>query len=90
MFWKFDLHTTSHIDQLLDREDVTLRELMEEDDVLQECKAQNRRLLLFLTQEHSMQELVSLITTEPPADLEERSRFKSVPTFIRLRNKGNI
>ncbi|XP_034434429.1 serine/threonine-protein phosphatase 6 regulatory subunit 2-like isoform X4 [Hippoglossus hippoglossus] len=76
MFWKFDLHTTSHIDQLLDREDVTLRELMEEDDVLQECKAQNRRLLLFLCQDHCMQELVSLITTEPPADLEERSRFK--------------
>ncbi|XP_012723172.2 serine/threonine-protein phosphatase 6 regulatory subunit 2 [Fundulus heteroclitus] len=76
MFWKFDLHTTSHIDQLLDKEDVTLRELMEEDDVLQECKAQNRRLLLFLSQDHCMQELVSLITTEPPADLEERSRFK--------------
>uniref|UniRef100_A0A8D0D0Q9 Protein phosphatase 6, regulatory subunit 2a n=1 Tax=Sander lucioperca TaxID=283035 RepID=A0A8D0D0Q9_SANLU len=76
MFWKFDLHTTSHIDQLLDREDVTLRELMEEDDVLQECKAQNRRLLLFLSQDHCMQELVRLITTEPPADLEERSRFK--------------
>ncbi|XP_047431250.1 serine/threonine-protein phosphatase 6 regulatory subunit 2a isoform X1 [Mugil cephalus] len=76
MFWKFDLHTTSHIDHLLDKEDVTLRELMEEDDVLQECKAQNRRLLLFLSQDHCMQELVSLITTEPPADLEERSRFK--------------
>ncbi|XP_008399414.1 serine/threonine-protein phosphatase 6 regulatory subunit 2a [Poecilia reticulata] len=76
MFWKFDLHTTSHVDQLLDKEDVTLRELMEEDDVLQECKAQNRRLLLFLSQDHCMQELVNLITTEPPADLEERSRFK--------------
>uniref|UniRef100_A0A8C5FF47 Serine/threonine-protein phosphatase 6 regulatory subunit 2-like n=1 Tax=Gadus morhua TaxID=8049 RepID=A0A8C5FF47_GADMO len=76
MFWKFDLHTTSHIDQLLDREDVTLRELMEEDDVLQECKAQNRRLLLFLSQDHCMQELVELITTEPPVELEERSRFK--------------
>ncbi|XP_024271851.1 serine/threonine-protein phosphatase 6 regulatory subunit 2 isoform X4 [Oncorhynchus tshawytscha] len=76
MFWKFDLHTTSHIDQLLDREDVTLRELMEEDDVLQECKAQNRRLLLFLSQDHCMTELVNLITTEPPADLEEKSRFK--------------
>ncbi|XP_040029710.2 serine/threonine-protein phosphatase 6 regulatory subunit 2a isoform X2 [Gasterosteus aculeatus] len=76
MFWKFDLHTTSHIDQLLDRDDVTLRELMEEDDVLQECKAQNRRLLLFLSQDQCMQELVNLITTEPPTDLEERMRFK--------------
>lgn len=76
MFWKFDLHTTSHIDQLLDKEDVTLRELMEEEDVLQECKAQNRRLLLFLSQDHCMQELVSLITEEPPSDLEEKTRFK--------------
>uniref|UniRef100_A0AAR2KNJ5 Protein phosphatase 6, regulatory subunit 2a n=1 Tax=Pygocentrus nattereri TaxID=42514 RepID=A0AAR2KNJ5_PYGNA len=76
MFWKFDLHTTSHIDQLLDREDVTLRELMEEEDVLQECKAQNRRLLLFLSQDHSMQELVNLITEEPSSDLEEKTRFK--------------
>ncbi|KAJ8387351.1 hypothetical protein AAFF_G00157280 [Aldrovandia affinis] len=76
MFWKFDLHTTSHIDKLLDKEDVTLRELMEEEDVLQECKAQNRRLLLFLSQDHCMQELVALITQEPPEDMEERVRFK--------------
>ncbi|XP_061107005.1 serine/threonine-protein phosphatase 6 regulatory subunit 2a [Conger conger] len=76
MFWKFDLHTTSHIDKLLDKEDVTLRELMEEEDVLQECKAQNRRLLLFLSQEHCMQELVALITREPPEDMEEKIRFK--------------
>lgn len=43
MFWKFDLHTSSHLEALLDREDVTLTELMDEEDVLQECKAQNRR-----------------------------------------------
>ncbi|KAG7454764.1 hypothetical protein MATL_G00263340 [Megalops atlanticus] len=76
MFWKFDLHNTSHIDKLLDKEDVTLRELMEEEDVLQECKAQNRRLLLFLSQDHCMQELVALITQEPPQDMEEKIRFK--------------
>ncbi|XP_034163223.1 serine/threonine-protein phosphatase 6 regulatory subunit 2a isoform X3 [Pangasianodon hypophthalmus] len=76
MFWKFDLHTTSHIDQLLDREDVTLKELMEEEDLLQECKAQNHRLLLFLSQDHCMHELVSLITEEPSSDLEEKTRFK--------------
>lgn len=43
MFWKFDLHTSSHLEALLDKEDVTLIELMDEEDVLQECKAQNRR-----------------------------------------------
>uniref|UniRef100_A0A7N6A4V5 Protein phosphatase 6, regulatory subunit 2b n=1 Tax=Anabas testudineus TaxID=64144 RepID=A0A7N6A4V5_ANATE len=48
MFWKFDLHTSSHLEALLDKEDVTLSELMEEEDVLQECKAQNRRSILIL------------------------------------------
>ncbi|KAM7414474.1 hypothetical protein PAMA_019343 [Pampus argenteus] len=76
MFWKFDLHTSSHLEALLDKEDVTLTELMEEEDVLQECKAQNRRLLLFLCQDQCMQELVHMITTEPPAGVEETKRFK--------------
>uniref|UniRef100_A0A3P9JHI6 Serine/threonine-protein phosphatase 6 regulatory subunit 2 n=1 Tax=Oryzias latipes TaxID=8090 RepID=A0A3P9JHI6_ORYLA len=76
MFWKFDLHTSSHLEALLDKEDVTLKELMDEEDVLQECKAQNRRLLLFLCQDNCMQELVHLITTEPPAGGEETKRFK--------------
>ncbi|KAM8861552.1 serine/threonine-protein phosphatase 6 regulatory subunit 2 isoform 1-T1 [Synchiropus picturatus] len=76
MFWKFDLHTASHLEALLDKEDVTLTELMDEEDVLQECKAQNRRLLLFLCQDRCMQELVQKITTEPPAGGEETKRFK--------------
>ncbi|TMS05913.1 Serine/threonine-protein phosphatase 6 regulatory subunit 2 [Larimichthys crocea] len=76
MFWKFDLHTSSHLEALLDREDVTLTELMDEEDVLQECKAQNRRLLLFLCQDQCMLELVRMITTEPPAGVEEIKRFK--------------
>ncbi|KAM6960595.1 serine/threonine-protein phosphatase 6 regulatory subunit 2 [Aplochiton taeniatus] len=77
MFWKFDLHTSSHLEALLEKEDVTLTELMDEEDVLQECKAQNRRLLVFLTQDQSMHALLRLITTEPPAGgVEETKRFK--------------
>ncbi|NWW51539.1 PP6R2 phosphatase, partial [Thinocorus orbignyianus] len=76
MFWKFDLNTTSHVDKLLDKEDVTLQELMDEDDILQECKAQNRKLLDFLCQQHCMEELVTLITHEPPLDMDEKVRFK--------------
>lgn len=48
MFWKFDLHTSSHLEALLDKDDTTLTELMDEEDVLQECKAQNRRCVFFL------------------------------------------
>uniref|UniRef100_A0A8C4IG04 Protein phosphatase 6, regulatory subunit 2b n=1 Tax=Dicentrarchus labrax TaxID=13489 RepID=A0A8C4IG04_DICLA len=76
MFWKFDLHTSSHLEALLDKEDVTLIELMNEEDVLQECKAQNRRLLQFLCQDQCMLELVRMITTEPPVGVEEIKRFK--------------
>lgn len=76
MFWKFDLITSSHLEALLDKEDVTLPELLDEDDVLQECKAQNRRLLQFLCQDQCMQELVRMITTEPPAGIEDIKRFK--------------
>ncbi|XP_075064596.1 serine/threonine-protein phosphatase 6 regulatory subunit 2 isoform X1 [Mixophyes fleayi] len=76
MFWKFDLNTTSHVDKLLEKEDVTLLELMDEDDLLQECKAQNQRLLDFLCQPQCMEQLVQLITQKPPADMEEKVRFK--------------
>ncbi|XP_073185109.1 serine/threonine-protein phosphatase 6 regulatory subunit 2 isoform X2 [Lepidochelys kempii] len=84
MFWKFDLNTTSHVDKLLDKEDVTLHELMDEDDILQECKAQNRKLLDFICQQHCMEELVSLITHEPPVDMDEKIRFKYPNTACEL------
>ncbi|XP_039376122.1 serine/threonine-protein phosphatase 6 regulatory subunit 2 isoform X1 [Mauremys reevesii] len=84
MFWKFDLNTSSHVDKLLDKEDVTLHELMDEDDILQECKAQNRKLLDFICQQHCMEELVSLITHEPPVDMDEKVRFKYPNTACEL------
>ncbi|NXJ84297.1 PP6R2 phosphatase, partial [Trogon melanurus] len=84
MFWKFDLNTTSHVDKLLDKEDVTLHELMDEDDILQECKAQNRKLLDFLCQQPCMEELVNLITHEPPVDMDEKIRFKYPNTACEL------
>ncbi|XP_072550591.1 serine/threonine-protein phosphatase 6 regulatory subunit 2 isoform X1 [Salminus brasiliensis] len=84
MFWKFDLHTASQVEKLLEKEDVTLTELLDEEDVLQECKAQNQRLLLFLTQDSSLLELISLITHEPPSDREEKLRYKYANTACEL------
>uniref|UniRef100_A0A8B9H9J3 Protein phosphatase 6, regulatory subunit 2b n=1 Tax=Astyanax mexicanus TaxID=7994 RepID=A0A8B9H9J3_ASTMX len=84
MFWKFDLHTASQVEKLLEKEDVTLKELLDEDDVLQECKAQNQRLLLFLSQDSSLLELISLITHEPPSDREEKLRYKHANTACEL------
>uniref|UniRef100_A0A8C6VKC6 Protein phosphatase 6 regulatory subunit 1 n=1 Tax=Naja naja TaxID=35670 RepID=A0A8C6VKC6_NAJNA len=76
MFWKFDLHTTSHIDTLLERGNVTLFELLDEEDVLQECKVVNRKLIDFLVQPEHMEALVTCVTEEPPGDVDERVRYK--------------
>ncbi|KAJ8032086.1 Serine/threonine-protein phosphatase 6 regulatory subunit 3 [Holothuria leucospilota] len=76
MFWKFDMRPTSHIDALLEKEDVTLAEILEEDDVLQECKAQNKKLIEFLSKETVVEELVDLITQEPPTDLDDSIQYK--------------
>ncbi|KAH8032317.1 hypothetical protein HPB51_024094 [Rhipicephalus microplus] len=76
MFWKFNLITTSHVETLLSKENVTLKELMDEEDILQECKAQTKRLIEFLVKPEVMEELVDLITHEPPEDIDETMRYK--------------
>ncbi|XP_075046181.1 serine/threonine-protein phosphatase 6 regulatory subunit 1 isoform X2 [Mixophyes fleayi] len=76
MFWKFDLHTSSHVDTLLEKENVTLFEVLEEEDVLQECKVVNRKLVEFLIQPQHMEELVICITQEPSSDTDEKLRYK--------------
>lgn len=76
MFWKFNLITTSHVETLLSKENVTLKELMDEEDILQECKAQTKRLVEFLVKPEVMDELVELITHEPPEEVDEKLRYK--------------
>lgn len=76
MFWKFNLITTSHIETLLGKETVTLKDLMDEDDILQECKAQTKKLLDFLSRAEIMDEMVNLIIQEPLEDVDEKVRYK--------------
>ncbi|XP_072463722.1 serine/threonine-protein phosphatase 6 regulatory subunit 1 isoform X4 [Notamacropus eugenii] len=76
MFWKFDLHTSSHIDSLLQRDDLALAELLDEEDVLQECKVLHPKLLDFLLRPAHLQALVDWVTREPPAAGDERLRYK--------------
>uniref|UniRef100_A0A6P7GX40 Serine/threonine-protein phosphatase 6 regulatory subunit 2 n=1 Tax=Diabrotica virgifera virgifera TaxID=50390 RepID=A0A6P7GX40_DIAVI len=57
-------------------QDVTLQEVMETDDIINECRVQNKLLIDFLQKTEVMEELVTLITKEPSIDIEEKSRFK--------------
>lgn len=75
-FWKFEFKPTSAIDTLLDQEDVQLTQILNEEDVIQECKVQNRKLIDFLVQQQVLEELVGLVAQEPPDTKDERLRFK--------------
>lgn len=64
MFWKFDFYLLFYIDTFLEREDVILKELMDEEDVLQECKVQNRKFIEFLLKVECLEDLVLFIIEE--------------------------
>ncbi|XP_054716771.1 serine/threonine-protein phosphatase 6 regulatory subunit 3-A-like [Uloborus diversus] len=76
MFWRYNLITGSCIETLLDKENVTLKELMEEEDILQECNAQTKKLLDFLVRPDVLDEMVTLITEEPKDEGDERLRYR--------------
>ncbi|XP_066937877.1 serine/threonine-protein phosphatase 6 regulatory subunit 3 isoform X9 [Macrobrachium rosenbergii] len=76
MFWKYNFGSSAHIETLLQKDDVTLYELMDEAELLQECKAQNKNLIDFLTKAEVLDELVCLVVNEPAVDGELQMRFK--------------
>ncbi|XP_024944223.1 serine/threonine-protein phosphatase 6 regulatory subunit 3 isoform X2 [Cephus cinctus] len=76
MFWANNYVSSPHIEALLNKEDVTLHELMDEEDILQECKSQNKKLVDYLTRPKVMEELVTLTTREPSLNIDERWRYK--------------
>lgn len=67
---------TTNIDILLNEEDITLQRLMDEDDIIQECKSNNRKLIDFLVKPEILHELVRLVTKEPSSDTPDAIRFK--------------
>ncbi|OZJ02235.1 hypothetical protein BZG36_04543 [Bifiguratus adelaidae] len=75
MFWRFGFHSPSAIDALLEKDDVTLQDLMEEDDLLQECKAHNQKLIEFIRDPAILSQLYDYIVSED-LDLEENQKLK--------------
>ncbi|XP_076622483.1 phosphatase 6 regulatory subunit 1-like protein fmt isoform X2 [Colletes latitarsis] len=76
MFWANNHVSSPHIEALLNKEGITLQELMDEEDILQECRSQNKKLVDYLIRPDVMEELIMLTTKEPSADIEERWRYK--------------
>ncbi|XP_024963830.1 serine/threonine-protein phosphatase 6 regulatory subunit 3-like [Cynara cardunculus var. scolymus] len=77
MFWRMTgLSTTSPVDTILDKENFTLEELLDEDEIIQECKALNNRLINFLRERTQVEQLVRYIVEESPEDAEKGRTFK--------------
>ncbi|KAI0005944.1 SIT4 phosphatase-associated protein-domain-containing protein [Russula compacta] len=70
----FGFHNGSSIDSLLDKEDVSLEAILDEDDLLQECKSQNTRLIDYFQRLDVLQRLLGYVTGQ--IEGEDRGRFK--------------
>ncbi|KAJ6408754.1 hypothetical protein OIU84_008452 [Salix udensis] len=77
MFWKLTaLSTSSPVESVLDKEDFTLEELLDEEEIIQECKALNSRLINFLRDRAQVEQLLRYIIEDPPEDAESKRTFK--------------
>ncbi|KAL5565684.1 hypothetical protein UlMin_028848 [Ulmus minor] len=76
MFWKLTALSSSPLDSVLEKESFTLEELLDEEDIIQECKALNSRLINFLRDRAQVEQLLRYIIEETPEDAESKRSFK--------------
>eukprot|EP00268_Persea_americana_P004482 TRINITY_DN1142_c0_g1_i1.p1 TRINITY_DN1142_c0_g1~~TRINITY_DN1142_c0_g1_i1.p1 ORF type:complete len:859 (-),score=207.16 TRINITY_DN1142_c0_g1_i1:383-2959(-) len=77
MFWRMTaLSASSPVESVLDKDEFTLEELLDEEEIIQECKALNSRLINFLRDGAQVEQLLRYIVEEPPEDAESKRTFK--------------
>jgi len=84
MLWRLGFHSRSHIDVILEREDCTVEDLLEEDDILQEARAHNQKLTDFLIKQENVKKLIEYITVEIPPELEEEDLKNRIHKYPHL------
>ncbi|KAJ8768612.1 hypothetical protein K2173_023516 [Erythroxylum novogranatense] len=76
MFWKLAGISASPVESILAKENFTLEELLDEEEIIQECKALNSRLINFLRDRAQVEQLLRYIIEEPQKDAESKRVFK--------------
>ncbi|AQK46267.1 SIT4 phosphatase-associated family protein [Zea mays] len=77
MFWHVPgFSAASPVDTILDKENFKLEDLLDEDEIIQECKALNTRLINFLRDKVQVEQLLRYIVEEAPEDAEKKRIFR--------------
>ncbi|RLM73075.1 serine/threonine-protein phosphatase 6 regulatory subunit 3-like isoform X1 [Panicum miliaceum] len=77
MFWHVPgLSAASPVDTILDKENFKLEDLLDEDEIIQECKALNTRLINFLRDKVQVEQLLRYIVEEASEDAEKKRIFR--------------
>ncbi|XP_024521407.1 serine/threonine-protein phosphatase 6 regulatory subunit 3 isoform X2 [Selaginella moellendorffii] len=74
VFWK--MAATSPIESILDKSGYTLEELLDEEQIIQECKSTNYRLVNFLRGKAQVQQMIRYIVEEAPEGASSERAFK--------------
>ncbi|KAJ8751607.1 hypothetical protein K2173_016858 [Erythroxylum novogranatense] len=77
MFWNLGgISTSSPVESILDKENFTLEELLDEEEIIQECKVLNGRLINFLRDRSQVEQLLRYVIEEPQEDADSKRAFK--------------
>ncbi|XP_004524511.2 serine/threonine-protein phosphatase 6 regulatory subunit 3 isoform X2 [Ceratitis capitata] len=76
MFWDKSYTPSQNIEALLEKENVSVEEFLDDDDILLECRSQKKSIVNYFTRPDVIKRLVELITTEPSDDLPLAQRYR--------------
>lgn len=81
MFWRFGFHNASAIESLIDKE-ASLATILDQDDLLQECKAQNSRLAEYFSRVGVLHRLFAYVTGEIEFEGKDQFKYPYVATEV--------
>ena len=73
--WNYISSETTKLEELLEKEDTTLEQVLDDESVISELKNLNHKLLEFLTPERILK-MLEYVTVEPPEDSDQLRGYK--------------
>jgi len=91
MFWNMmSQFENQQIENLLDKEGVTLSEVLDEDNIVQEVVHRNKKLISYLCRADTLKEMVELVSLDSAykeVDLEETDEYENIQRRFKRANQ---